>query len=337
MPNRRTRRRGVAAVVAVLALAAITTTVGGSVAYGGARSTLGAKSAQGGAVPQAACPAWYVVTSSTATEVWIDPEPTGFYEIWDKWPRGQVFCALGTNSSGTRYRVEYWCEPDFVYCDPIGPQTAWVSNSSSTVVPLNCTPYMVTRYAYVWKEAEESPSTERWAKWHAGHTFCTFGKNASGSRFKVYHYCGTVNGCQTEQTVIGWVPTDPLYYTPLPPAPVYAPPSQRFTNETDFPINDNTTIESPIAVTGVAGNAPATLKVEVNITHTYIGDLVVTLVAPDGSLYVLHNRAGGNTGNIVTTYTVNASSEVADGTWLLRVSDQANLDVGTLNVWSLVF
>jgi len=77
--------------------------------------------------------------------------------------------------------------------------------------------------------------------------------------------------------------------------------------------------------------------VEVNIAHTYIGDLVVTLVAPDDSLYVLHSRAGGGADNIVTAYTVNASSEVANGTWKLRVSDQANLDVGTLNVWSLVF
>lgn len=111
----------------------------------------------------------------------------------------------------------------------------------------------------------------------------------------------------------------------------------KFTNDTDFPVNDLTTIESPITVSGIPGNAPATLQVEVNITHTFIGDLVVTLVAPDGSLYVLHNRTGGGTDNINTTYTVDASSEVANGTWLLRVSDQAAADFGTLNLWSLAF
>jgi serine protease AprX len=114
-------------------------------------------------------------------------------------------------------------------------------------------------------------------------------------------------------------------------------PGRRFTNDTDFPVNDHTTIESPITVSGVAGNAPAALKVEVNITHTYIGDLTVTLVAPDGSLYVLHNRTGGSTDNINATYTVDASSEVANGIWRLRVNDQATADFGTLNVWSLVF
>ncbi len=111
----------------------------------------------------------------------------------------------------------------------------------------------------------------------------------------------------------------------------------RFTNEADFPVNDHTPIESPITVSGVAGNAPATLRVEVNIAHTYIGDLVVTLVAPDGSLYVLHNRSGGSADNIDTIYSVDASSEVANGTWKLRVTDHATGDFGTLNVWSLVF
>ncbi|MFF2197716.1 S8 family serine peptidase, partial [Streptomyces sp. NPDC058157] len=88
-----------------------------------------------------------------------------------------------------------------------------------------------------------------------------------------------------------------------------------FENTADFAINDNATVESPITVTGVTGNAPAALKVGVNIAHTYIGDLKVDLVAPDGTVYTLHNRAGGSTANINQTYTVDASSEVANGTW----------------------
>jgi aminopeptidase S len=115
------------------------------------------------------------------------------------------------------------------------------------------------------------------------------------------------------------------------------PTGPRFENTTDVAIPDQTTVESPIAVTGVTGNAPATLKVGVDILHTYIGDLVVDLVAPDGSVYNLHNRSGGSTDNIATTYTVNASSEVANGTWRLRVRDAAAQDTGTVNAWSLQF
>ncbi|MBT2447717.1 S8 family serine peptidase [Streptomyces sp. ISL-43] len=115
------------------------------------------------------------------------------------------------------------------------------------------------------------------------------------------------------------------------------PTTPFFENTADFAIGDNATVESPITVSGVAGNAPATLKVGVNIAHTYIGDLKVDLIAPDGTVYTVHNRAGGSTDNISQTYTVNASSEVANGTWKLRVNDNAGGDTGTIDSWNLGF
>ncbi|MFC8173024.1 S8 family serine peptidase [Streptomyces sp. NPDC057235] len=116
------------------------------------------------------------------------------------------------------------------------------------------------------------------------------------------------------------------------------PPGKNFENTTDYAIADKATVESPITVTGVAGNAPAALKVPVNIVHTYIGDLQVQLIAPDGSAYTLKAfGTGGSTDNINTTYTVNASSEVADGTWKLRVSDNATYDTGKIDSWGLQF
>ncbi|MER7512299.1 S8 family serine peptidase [Streptomyces lavendulae] len=115
------------------------------------------------------------------------------------------------------------------------------------------------------------------------------------------------------------------------------PAGKYFENTADFAIGDNTTVESPITVSGVTGNAPATLKVGVNIVHTYIGDLKVDLVAPDGSVYTVHNRAGGGTDNINQVFTVNASSEVANGTWKLRVNDNAGGDTGRIDSWNLTF
>jgi subtilisin-like proprotein convertase family protein len=107
------------------------------------------------------------------------------------------------------------------------------------------------------------------------------------------------------------------------------------TNGTDFQVLDNATVESPITVAGCAGNASATAGVEVHIAHTYRGDLVVDLIAPDGSVYTLHNRAGGSADNLDLTATVNLSSEPANGTWKLRVRDAASGDVGFLNTWTL--
>ncbi|MFC8269719.1 S8 family serine peptidase [Streptomyces cinereoruber] len=115
------------------------------------------------------------------------------------------------------------------------------------------------------------------------------------------------------------------------------PPGKYFENLTDVTVPDNTTVESPITVSGVTGNAPATLKVGVDVKHTYIGDLKVDLVAPDGSVYTLHNRTGSGTDNIVQTYTVNASSEVANGVWKLRVNDNASQDTGKIDAWNLTF
>ena len=115
------------------------------------------------------------------------------------------------------------------------------------------------------------------------------------------------------------------------------PTGPRFENPADVTIPDQSTVESPIAVSGVPGNAPAALTVGVDIRHTYIGDLVVDVLAPDGSVYNLHNRSGGSTDNISRTYTVNAASEVANGTWRLRVRDAAAQDTGLINTWSLQF
>ncbi|MGW2018357.1 M28 family metallopeptidase [Streptomyces sp. NPDC001927] len=116
------------------------------------------------------------------------------------------------------------------------------------------------------------------------------------------------------------------------------PPGTVFENAADVSIPDNgAAVTSTVNVTGITGNAPAALKVDVNIVHTYRGDLVVDLVAPDGSVYNLHNQSGGSADNLVQAYTVNASSEVANGAWKLRVQDRAAQDTGYINSVKLTF
>ena len=113
--------------------------------------------------------------------------------------------------------------------------------------------------------------------------------------------------------------------------------TQTYTNTTDVSIPDNnsTGVTSTIAVSGRTGNAPSTTAVAVNIVHTYSGDLVVELVAPDGTVYTLSNRVGGSADNIVKTYTVNLSSEAINGSWKLRAKDRAATDTGYINSWSI--
>jgi serine protease len=114
---------------------------------------------------------------------------------------------------------------------------------------------------------------------------------------------------------------------------------QTYTNGTDVSIPDNNTtgVYSNIAVSGRTGNGQASTPVAINIVHPYIGDLIVDLVAPDGSVYNVHNRSGGSADNINTTVNVNLSGEALNGTWRLRARDVAAADVGYINSWSITF
>jgi subtilisin-like proprotein convertase family protein len=105
-----------------------------------------------------------------------------------------------------------------------------------------------------------------------------------------------------------------------------------------IPDNDPAGIQSQtsVALTG----SIATLTVEVNITHTWRGDLEVSLI--HGDLVVrLHSREGGSKDNIFETYTMDNSrleefrGREASGPWILHVADRASRDIGKLSRWTL--
>ncbi len=127
------------------------------------------------------------------------------------------------------------------------------------------------------------------------------------------------------------------------------PPSGTITiNAADVPksIPDNnaTGVTSLLTVSGVSGSL-AEVDISVNITHTYKGDLRVTLIHPDGTAVILHNQTGGSADHVITTFdTLTAPAQPLsafvgknpNGTWQLRVQDLASTDIGTLNGWSLI-
>jgi extracellular elastinolytic metalloproteinase len=107
-----------------------------------------------------------------------------------------------------------------------------------------------------------------------------------------------------------------------------------------IPDNDPTGVSSFIAIPE-SGTVQG-IKVSVDITHTYIGDLRVELFSPSGQQAILHNRAGGGQDNLITTYDsittpslASLAGSPADGNWVLRVTDLEGRDVGKLNKWSL--
>jgi uncharacterized repeat protein (TIGR01451 family) len=148
-----------------------------------------------------------------------------------------------------------------------------------------------------------------------------------------------------------------------------------------IPDSDLDGVSVPLAVTGVGPLATATFSIDgttcdhtagsttVGLDHTFVGDLVGTLVAPDGTTVTLFNRLGGsfNGGNNIcqavfddaaarpissvvpgedgeNPYTGSwqpdsplsaLAGHSADGTWNLHVADQAGLDIGSVRAFSL--
>jgi serine protease len=90
------------------------------------------------------------------------------------------------------------------------------------------------------------------------------------------------------------------------------------TVDTQFPSTDTPIAIPDNNVVGITStinvNRPIALQevqVDLNITHTFIGDLRVTLRSPQGTEVVLHNRTGGATDNIVQSYSLRPSSSVS--------------------------
>ena len=107
-----------------------------------------------------------------------------------------------------------------------------------------------------------------------------------------------------------------------------------------IPDNSVTGIESTISITAV-GTATA-LAVRVEIIHSWISDLRVMLIAPDGTEAVLHDKEGHDGDDIMTTYQSSSGGPLQllegrsiEGDWKLRVVDSEPNDVGRLLHWSL--
>jgi subtilisin-like proprotein convertase family protein len=111
----------------------------------------------------------------------------------------------------------------------------------------------------------------------------------------------------------------------------------------DVPVRDLKTAKLALQVAETA--ALKALAVSVDIEHTYIGDLVVSIVPPPAlglPAIVLHDREGGGTDNLHKVYD---SANVAglatllgqspDGKWILSVRDAAAQDEGRIRQLSL--
>ncbi len=110
-----------------------------------------------------------------------------------------------------------------------------------------------------------------------------------------------------------------------------------------LPIPDNRKSQDTTSTINIPLNGTITsLSVSLDISHTYIGDLLVTLTSPAGTEVTLHNKAGGSSNDIRTTYTPSSNTALASlagtqmaGDWVLAMGDYYGGDAGTLNSWRM--
>ncbi len=125
--------------------------------------------------------------------------------------------------------------------------------------------------------------------------------------------------------------------------PVQVDPIAIRTAIQDVAIKDLKTSKLDLAV---ADTKPIqSIKVAVDIEHTYIGDLVISVKPPAATgvnAITLHNREGGALDNVKKTYDeVNAPGLVAlkgkspQGTWTLIVEDREKQDTGRIRSFTL--
>jgi subtilisin family serine protease len=84
------------------------------------------------------------------------------------------------------------------------------------------------------------------------------------------------------------------------------------------------------------------IQVTVNLEHSFLGDLEISLIAPRGQTVLLQGRTLGRRTQLQTSYSLQNTlllrkllNQPAAGRWQLWIIDRAALDTGTLKNWQL--
>lgn len=131
---------------------------------------------------------------------------------------------------------------------------------------------------------------------------------------------------------------------------INAPPSgsavKTYSVSPNLAIPDNNTTGVTSTINVAESMTISSISVGTVIPHTYKGDLRVTLIGPDNTSAILHDRTGGSADNVTTTFSIVTAPSTAltvfngknsSGAWRLQVQDLAAADTGTLGSWTITF
>ena len=113
-----------------------------------------------------------------------------------------------------------------------------------------------------------------------------------------------------------------------------------------LPITDNSTTTSYIEINDAY--CIGDVDIELDLLHTFLGDLEVDVTSPEGTTVRLHDRTGGSADDLHMYYDEQGGDmpdgpgsladwegEIVTGTWRMDVTDNAGADQGSLEHWAL--
>ena len=114
----------------------------------------------------------------------------------------------------------------------------------------------------------------------------------------------------------------------------------RYNGVLSIPDDDKQGIKSAITISN--SSFIKNIQVSVNITHEFLSDLEIYLIAPNNQRVLLQNRTLGRRQELQTTYSVqthpvlkNLLNQSAKGRWQLWIIDTAPQDLGKLKTWEI--
>ena len=115
-------------------------------------------------------------------------------------------------------------------------------------------------------------------------------------------------------------------------------PTDTYSSTSAVAIPDNSPQGATSIITVPRSGDAGSVTVDLNITHTYIGDLTVKLTSPSGTSETIWSTDSSNSSNnIVESISANFAGATSNGNWTLTVVDSARRDTGTINNWSITF
>jgi subtilisin-like proprotein convertase family protein len=127
--------------------------------------------------------------------------------------------------------------------------------------------------------------------------------------------------------------------------PVGTPTAKSETNSNQQAIPDISSLTSQITLSGLGTVSRPAINIDIDITHTFSGDIDIKLTSPQGTTVQLkQSNLNENSANLKGNYPSDFAplqdlstfnGENLDGVWTLTVSDAFADDTGTLNSWSL--